>query len=59
MPFGEDSVNIPAFIQKLKEIGYRGPFTIEREVALDQDMNVRHKEGVAYPNDIRKTVSMA
>jgi sugar phosphate isomerase/epimerase len=58
MPLGEGSVNIPAFIKKLKEIGYRGPLTIEREVALDQDMDDRHKEGVAHPDDIRKAVKM-
>lgn len=58
MPLGEGSVNIPAFIKKLKEIGYRGPLTIEREVALDQDMDDRHKEGVAHPDDIRKAVKL-
>jgi sugar phosphate isomerase/epimerase len=30
-PLGEGSVNIPAFIHKLKEIGYRGVLAIERE----------------------------
>ncbi len=28
---GEGDVNIPAYVAKLKEIGYRGPLTIERE----------------------------
>jgi sugar phosphate isomerase/epimerase len=58
MPLGEGSVNIPGFIKKLKEVGYRGPLTIEREVALDQDMDDRHKEGVAHPDDIRKAVKL-
>lgn len=29
---GEGEVDIPRFIRKLKEIGYKGPLTIEREV---------------------------
>ena len=57
MPLGEGSVNIPAFVCKLKEVGYRGPLTIEREVALDQNMDDRHK-GVAHPDDIRKAVKL-
>lgn len=31
-PLGQGKVNYPAFIQKLHEIGYRGPITIEREI---------------------------
>ncbi len=30
-PLGEGSVNIPAFMAKLKEVGYRGILSIERE----------------------------
>jgi len=33
---GEGDVNIPVFISTLKQIGYRGPLTIEREVAGEQ-----------------------
>jgi sugar phosphate isomerase/epimerase len=58
MPLGQGSVDLPAFIKKLKAIGYRGPLNIEREVALDQDMDDRHKEGVAHPDDIRKAVKL-
>lgn len=36
MPLGEGEVNIPLFISTLKEIGYRGPLTIEREVPGEQ-----------------------
>ena len=32
-PLGEGSVGIDRFINKLKEIGYQGPLTIEREVS--------------------------
>lgn len=31
-PLGEGKVNFPEFIKKLKEIGYDGPLTIEREI---------------------------
>ena len=33
---GEGMVNFPAFIAKLKEIGYDGPLTIEREISGEQ-----------------------
>jgi len=32
MPLGQGAVGIPRFIAKLKEIGYKGPLCIEREV---------------------------
>jgi L-ribulose-5-phosphate 3-epimerase len=35
-PLGKGAVGIPRFIAKLKEIGYTGPLTIEREVHGDQ-----------------------
>ncbi len=35
-PVGEGCANIPAIIKKLKEIGYEGPFTIEREISGPQ-----------------------
>ena len=57
-PLGEGSVGMDRFVAKLKEIGYRGPLTIEREVALDQDMDDRHKEGLSHLDDIRSAVSL-
>lgn len=36
MPIGQGSVNYPAFIKKLKAIGYNGPITIEREITGEQ-----------------------
>ena len=36
MPLGEGQVDIPAFVAKLKEIGYKGPLTIEREAGEDR-----------------------
>ncbi len=35
-PLGEGQVDIAKFIATLKEIGYRGPLTIEREIAGEQ-----------------------
>jgi len=35
-PLGKGEVNMPEFISTLKEIGYRGPLTIEREVPGEQ-----------------------
>ncbi len=36
MPLGEGMVNIPAFIAKLHEVGYKGAVTIEREISGDK-----------------------
>ena len=37
-PLGEGDVDIRRFIDKLKEIGYRGPLTIEREIAGERQI---------------------
>lgn len=37
-PLGEGRVNYPAFIQKLKDIGYTGALTIEREISGEQQI---------------------
>ena len=47
-PLGEGSVDIPAFISKLKEIGYKGVLAIERE-----STNTRQRE-----HDIRKAITL-
>ena len=36
VPLGQGKVNYPAFIAKLKEIGYEGDITIEREIDGDE-----------------------
>ncbi len=36
VPLGQGDVNIPLFLRTLKEIGYRGPLTIEREITGEQ-----------------------
>jgi sugar phosphate isomerase/epimerase len=43
VPIGEGKVNFPRLIQRLKELNYRGPITIEREI-----------EGPQQTEDIRK-----
>jgi sugar phosphate isomerase/epimerase len=58
MPIGEGSVGMDRFIATLKKIGYTGPLTIEREVALDQDMDDRHKEGLSHQGDILSAVKL-
>lgn len=35
---GDGKVNFPAFIKKLKEIGYDGPITIEREIVGEEQI---------------------
>lgn len=38
VPIGEGMVDFPRFIAKLKEVGYNGPLTIEREITGEQQM---------------------
>jgi L-ribulose-5-phosphate 3-epimerase len=47
-PLGEGSVDMPRFITKLKEIGYRGVLTIEREGVAEEQQ----------ARDIRKAVAL-
>jgi sugar phosphate isomerase/epimerase len=58
MPLGQGSVGIDRFVEKLKQIGYRGPLVIEREVSLDQGMDDRHKEGLSHQEDIRNAIRL-
>ena len=37
-PLGEGSVNFPAFVAKLKEVGYDGTLIIEREIHGDKQI---------------------
>jgi sugar phosphate isomerase/epimerase len=36
MPLGQGKVDFPRFITRLKELGYDGPITIEREIGGEQ-----------------------
>ena len=58
MPLGGGSVGIDRFVAKLKEIGYTGPLTIEREVSLEQALDDRHREGLSHLADIRNAISL-
>jgi L-ribulose-5-phosphate 3-epimerase len=40
-PLGEGDVNIAAFVHRLRETGYDGPFTIECELSEERDNAVR------------------
>lgn len=37
VPLGQGQVNIKAFVQTLKKVGYRGPLCIEREVGTQEE----------------------
>lgn len=47
VPLGEGMVNYPAFIKKLKEVGYDGYLTIEREISGEQQ-KIDILKGKAY-----------
>lgn len=58
MPLGQGSVGMANFVNTLKEVGYRGPLTIEREVSLEQDMNDRHQAKLAHVDDIKAAIAL-
>ena len=37
-PLGQGRVNYPVFIRRLKEVGYTGDITIEREISGDEQI---------------------
>ncbi len=40
-PLGQGAVDIPAFVEKLKQLGYTGPLVIEREAGDDRIGDIR------------------
>jgi L-ribulose-5-phosphate 3-epimerase len=52
-PLGKGGVNIPAFIQKLKQIGYRGILCIEREEPDEQKREADIREAVKLLKGLR------
>lgn len=44
VPLGEGDVNMKNYLQTLKEIGYVGPLTIEREIPQDPERQLREIE---------------
>lgn len=49
---GEGSVNFPVLMKKLKDVGYNGPFTLEREIADKEQRIQDNKEAIKYITDI-------
>lgn len=47
-PLGQGSVGIPRFVEKLKEIHFRGPLNIEREVEDQQERIADLRSAVVY-----------
>ena len=47
-PLGQGSVDIPRFVQKLKEINFRGPLNIEREAENQQERIADIRTAVPY-----------
>jgi len=52
-PLGEGSVDIPAFISKLKEIGYRGILSIEREERAAEQRAADIRKAIALLERLR------
>ena len=47
-PLGQGTVGIPRFVEKLKEIDFRGPLNIEREAENQQERIADIRNAVAY-----------
>jgi L-ribulose-5-phosphate 3-epimerase len=48
VPLGQGQVNIRAFVQALKRVGYRGPLCIEREVGTQEERLRDVAHGIRY-----------
>jgi sugar phosphate isomerase/epimerase len=58
VPLGKGQVDVPLYLQTLKEIGYSGPLTIEREIPQDperQKAEIQH--AVQLLNSLKATSS--
>jgi sugar phosphate isomerase/epimerase len=51
VPLGKGAVDMRAYLTTLKEIGYTGPLTIEREIPQDRD---RQKEEIRHATELLK-----
>jgi len=50
VPLGEGQVNFPVLVRRMKQKGFRGPFTIEREVSgPEQDEGIRKAIALLTP----------
>ena len=52
MPLGEGNVDFPAYVRALREVGYDGFFTIEREVGGNPEVDIR--KAMAFLREIEK-----
>jgi L-ribulose-5-phosphate 3-epimerase len=53
-PLGEGSVDVPAFISKLKEAGYRGVLAIERENVAEPQRSADIRKGISLLRSLTK-----
>ncbi|HEV2687976.1 MAG TPA: sugar phosphate isomerase/epimerase [Bryobacteraceae bacterium] len=51
-PLGQGSVDIPRFVHKLQEIGFRGPLNIEREAENQAERIADIRKAIAYLNSL-------
>ena len=51
VPLGEGQVNIRAFVQTLKKVGYRGPLCVEREVGNQEERLRDVAHGIRFLRD--------
>ena len=58
MPLGEGAVNIREFVRTLKDLGYTGPLTIEREVSGERQI-ADIRKGIELLRSIRKELGIA
>lgn len=50
MPIGQGKVNYPVFIERLKEVGYDGDITIEREISGEEQKKIFWQEKNIWNN---------
>jgi sugar phosphate isomerase/epimerase len=55
-PLGQGVVGIPRFVQKLQEIGFRGPLNIEREAENQQERIADIRNAVAFLENLTTSV---
>ncbi len=54
VPLGKGAVNIEAYLTTLRDIGYRGPLTIEREIPQEPE---RQKEEIGHAADLLRSLT--
>ncbi len=57
VPLGQGQVNIEAYLTTLRDIGYRGPLTIEREIPQEPErQKAEIGSAVKLLTDLRKKI---